>query len=98
MIQLGDFRMEKLDWRSSSSLAKSVGTIVLITGAFIMTYYKGTHLLMTSLPPNLSLQFFVPQTNWVIGGLLLAIDCVFTSAWLIVQVRFLRNSKSENQL
>ncbi|KAK9191930.1 hypothetical protein WN943_020546 [Citrus x changshan-huyou] len=89
------FRMEKLDWRSSSSLAKSVGTIVLITGAFIMTYYKGPHLLMTSLPPNLSLQFFVPQTNWVIGGLLLAIDCVFTSAWLIVQASILKKFSAE---
>ncbi|GAY36434.1 hypothetical protein CUMW_022040 [Citrus unshiu] len=89
------FGMEKLDWKSSSSLAKSVGTIVLITGAFIMTYYKGPHLLMTSSPPNLSLQFFVPQTNWVIGGLLLAIDCVFTSAWLIVQASILKKFSAE---
>ncbi|KAH9773442.1 WAT1-related protein [Citrus sinensis] len=89
------FGMEKLDWKSSSSLAKSVGTIVLITGAFIMTYYKGPHLLMTSSPPNLSLQFFMPQTNWVIGGLLLAIDCVFTSAWLIVQASILEKFSAE---
>ncbi|XP_024041324.1 WAT1-related protein At4g15540-like isoform X3 [Citrus sinensis] len=88
-------RMEKLDWKSSSSLAKSVGTIVLITGAFIMAYCKGPHLLMTSSPPNLSLQFFVPQTNWVIGGLLLAIDCVFTSAWLIVQASILKKFSAE---
>ncbi|KAH9709095.1 WAT1-related protein [Citrus sinensis] len=89
------FGMEKLDWKSSSSLAKSVGTIVLITGAFIMAYCKGPHLLMTSSPPNLSLQFFVPQTNWVIGGLLLAIDCVFTSAWLIVQASILKKFSAE---
>ncbi|KAH9773441.1 WAT1-related protein [Citrus sinensis] len=92
---LGFLGMEKLDWKSSSSLAKSVGTIVLITGAFIMTYYKGPHLLMTSSPPNLSLQFFMPQTNWVIGGLLLAIDCVFTSAWLIVQASILEKFSAE---
>ncbi|KAH9709096.1 WAT1-related protein [Citrus sinensis] len=92
---LGFLGMEKLDWKSSSSLAKSVGTIVLITGAFIMAYCKGPHLLMTSSPPNLSLQFFVPQTNWVIGGLLLAIDCVFTSAWLIVQASILKKFSAE---
>ncbi|KAH9773452.1 WAT1-related protein [Citrus sinensis] len=89
------FRVEKLDWRSSSSLAKSVGTIVLITGAFIMTYYKGPHLLMTSLPPNSSLQVFMPQTNWVFGGLLLAVDCVFTSAWFIVQASILKKFSAE---
>lgn len=74
-IRLGGFRMEKLDWRSSNSLAKSLGTIVSISGAFIVTFYKGPTLLMTS-----------SSSDWVIGGLLLVADCIMTSAWLIVEV------------
>ncbi|KAA8519152.1 hypothetical protein F0562_013374 [Nyssa sinensis] len=35
------FRMEKVDCRSSSTLAKFMGTVVSITGAFIVTLYKG---------------------------------------------------------
>ncbi|KAJ4711153.1 WAT1-related protein [Melia azedarach] len=89
------FRMEKLDWRSSGSLAKLVGTIVLITGAFVITYYKGPPLLMASSPQNLSPQLFLPQSNWVIGGLLLAIDCVSGSAWLIVQASILKKFPAE---
>jgi hypothetical protein len=37
--------MEQLDWRSSKSLAKSLGTIVSIAGAFIATLYKGVAIL-----------------------------------------------------
>lgn len=61
LIKFGGFKMEKLDWRNASSLAKSMGTIVLITGALIMTYYKGPPPLMTPhliIPP-----FNVSWTN-----------------------------------
>lgn len=68
--------MEKLVWRSSTSLAKSLGTIVSITGAFIITFYKGPALLMTS-----------SSSDWVIGGLFLVADCIMTSAWVIVEVQ-----------
>ncbi|KAL5762003.1 hypothetical protein ACOSP7_018267 [Xanthoceras sorbifolium] len=84
------FRMEKLDWKNASSLAKSMGTIVLITGALIMTYYKGPPLLMTPSSHKPALQLFLGKSNWVIGGLLLAIDCIFGSAWLIVQASILK--------
>lgn len=83
-----DFRMETLNWRSSSSLAKSIGTVVSILGAFIVTLYKGPSLLMTSSSSNLSLtELLVQEPNWVLGGLLLTADCVAASAWLIVQVK-----------
>ncbi|KAH7570242.1 hypothetical protein JRO89_XS05G0075000 [Xanthoceras sorbifolium] len=67
-----------------------MGTIVLITGALIMTYYKGTPLLMTPSSHKPGLQLFLDKSNWVIGGLLLAIRCIFGSAWLIVQLGTMR--------
>ncbi|XP_031263149.1 WAT1-related protein At3g28050-like [Pistacia vera] len=89
------FRMEKIDWRSSSSLAKSMGAVVLITGAFTMTYYKGPPLLLTPSTSNSSLQLFLQQSNWVIGGLLLIVDCLFASTWLIVQASILKKFPAE---
>lgn len=80
--------MEKIDWRSSSGLAKSIGTIVSISGAFIVTFYKGPSLLMASPSFNSShAQLLVQQPNWIVGGLFLVADCIMTSAWLIVQVK-----------
>jgi hypothetical protein len=43
MLLLGCFRMENVDWKSYSTLAKSMGTIVSIGGAFIVTCYKGPY-------------------------------------------------------
>ncbi|KAJ6910965.1 hypothetical protein NC652_021569 [Populus alba x Populus x berolinensis] len=82
-------RMEKLDWRSSSALVKSTGTIVSVAGAFIVCYYKGPPLLMAP-TSNLPHELLSQQQNWIIGGLLLAVDCVMASAWLIIQALILK--------
>ncbi|KAM6589236.1 hypothetical protein CsatA_011841 [Cannabis sativa] len=92
-------RMETLNWRSSSSQAKSVGTIILILGAFIVTLYKGPSLSMassSSSSSNLSYtELLFQQPNWVLGGLLLTADCVAASAWLIVQASILKQYPAE---
>ncbi|XP_021912521.1 WAT1-related protein At5g40240-like isoform X2 [Carica papaya] len=82
------FRMERLEWRSFSSIAKSVGTVLSITGAFIVTFYKGLPLLMTSSMSKSSRLLLLQLSEWVTGGLLLAISCVLASAWLIIQAVF----------
>ncbi|KAL5075580.1 hypothetical protein RYX36_014564 [Vicia faba] len=86
------FRMEQLDWKSYSSLAKSLGTIVSIAGAFIATLYKGAALLKgPSSPANVSHQLaFSQDTSWIIGGSFLASDCVMASAFLIVQASIIK--------
>ena len=89
--------MEKLDWKSSSALAKSTGTIVSIAGAFIVSYYKGPPLLMATSASSLPHQLLSQQQNWTIGGLLLAVDCVMASAWLIIQVIFINNLKGKGK-
>lgn len=89
------FRMERLDWRGSS-IAKSMGTVVSIAGAFIVTFYKGSPILMTPSPSNFPDQLFLSQqSNWVFGGLLLAADCVMSSAWLILQASILKKYPAE---
>ncbi|PON98896.1 Plant-drug/metabolite exporter [Trema orientale] len=88
-------RMEKLNWRSSTSLAKSMGTIVSITGALIVTLYKGPSLLLTSSSSNLFYTELLQQPNWVLGGLLLTADSVLASVWLIIQASILKRYPAE---
>ncbi|KAL7196784.1 hypothetical protein ACSBR1_036738 [Camellia fascicularis] len=73
------FRLEQADFKSSSTLAKSIGTIVSIVGALIVTLYKGPSLLMTA-----------TQYNLVLGAFLLTIECLSSSAYVITQL-FRRN-------
>ncbi|KAI6685850.1 hypothetical protein NL676_031763 [Syzygium grande] len=96
------FRLERLDWSSASSLAKCAGTIVCIAGAFIVTLYKGPAIVTTSSLSNLQTEVFnlhlkllTPESNWVLGGLLLVADCVMTSSWLIVQASVLKKYPAE---
>jgi len=80
--------MEQLDWRKFSSLAKSLGTIVSISGAFIVTLYKGPALLLGVSSANSSPKpLFTDDSNWILAGLFLAADCVMASAYIILQVK-----------
>ncbi|KAG5019152.1 hypothetical protein JHK87_015007 [Glycine soja] len=90
------FRMEKLDWRKLSSLAKLLGTIVSIAGAFIVTLYKGPALLMGVSSANSSQQPLLSEdSNWILAGLFLAADCVMASAYIIVQASILKKYPAE---
>ncbi|KAJ6702970.1 WAT1-RELATED PROTEIN [Salix viminalis] len=91
------FRMEKLDCRSYSTLAKSMGTIVSMGGAFVVTFYKGP-LVLEALPSasDSSHQVLSQDSNWVLGGLLLAADCAMASSWLIVQASILKKYSAKS--
>ncbi|XP_021635840.2 WAT1-related protein At5g40240 isoform X2 [Hevea brasiliensis] len=84
--------MEKLDWRSTSSLAKSLGTIVSIAGAFVVTFYKGPSLLKTSSIALWPLQqLLFSKSIWVVGAFLLAAEAFIISAWYILQTLTVRS-------
>ncbi|KAJ6346803.1 hypothetical protein OIU76_003476 [Salix suchowensis] len=91
------FRMERVDCRSYSTLAKSMGTIVSMGGAFIVTFYKGP-LVLEALPSasDSSHQVLSQDSNWVLGGLLLAADCAMASSWLIVQASILKKYSAKS--
>ncbi|KAJ8643768.1 hypothetical protein MRB53_005516 [Persea americana] len=84
------FRLEKLDIRSSRSQAKLVGTLVSISGALVVTLYKGPSIWSSShslplhhrqqSPPN-----SLKAENWVLGALFLATACLSASIWNIIQ-------------
>ncbi|CAN4082480.1 unnamed protein product [Withania somnifera] len=81
------FRMEKLAIRKASSQAKSVGTIVAIIGASIMTLYKGPKVLGSNLHSDSFRQSLVlsQESNWILGGLLVTTTCIMSSGWNILQ-------------
>ncbi|KAK4779660.1 hypothetical protein SAY87_015766 [Trapa incisa] len=87
-------RMETLDFRAWSSLAKLAGTIVSIAGALLVTLYKG--LPITGTPVRTPLQLLTqPEPNWVLGGFLLACSAFSLSLLIIVQAWTIRDYPSE---
>lgn len=86
--------MEKVDFRSSSTLAKTVGTVVSVAGAFIVALYKGPAIISNLSLLNLTLNnLLIQPSNWILGGIFLAIDCVFASMFIIAQVYILVQSE-----
>ncbi|XP_052193649.1 WAT1-related protein At5g40240-like [Diospyros lotus] len=78
--------MERLDMRSSSSIAKSFGTLVAVFGAFVETLYKGPPIISGTAQSDLHSQDLRPQgSNWALGGLLLAIAFLSIATWNILQ-------------
>lgn len=87
LYNLSPNRMEKLAFRTSSTQAKIIGTVVLILGAFVVTLYKGPAIITTQSPAiSLKQSLSSLQSNWAIGGLLLSADYLLISVWYIVQV------------
>ncbi|XP_051144177.1 WAT1-related protein At3g28050-like [Andrographis paniculata] len=88
------FRLEQLACRSSSFLAKAIGTVVSIAGAFIVTLYRGPQILNSSL--NIVNEHAdIPQLNWILGGLFLAADCGASAGFIIVQAFILKKYPAE---
>ncbi|KAM3761529.1 hypothetical protein ACB098_01G274700 [Castanea mollissima] len=87
------FRMEVLALRSSITQAKIRGTLVSISGALIVVFYKGpTIISVASQAPPLPHHFPLSssQTKWVIGGLLLTVEYLLASIWFIVQAQVMK--------
>ncbi|KAL3526451.1 hypothetical protein ACH5RR_011107 [Cinchona calisaya] len=94
------FRMENIDLRRGSSVAKSLGTIIAVLGAFILTLYKGPIIFHENTPSSrlsltdhhlLLLNLISPQSKWVLGGLLLALAYGFLAAWSVLQTQTVQN-------
>ncbi|KAJ7953658.1 WAT1-related protein [Quillaja saponaria] len=80
------FRMEKLDFKRQSSQAKSFGTVISIVGALVVTLCKGT---------TLNGPLHSQQSDWVIGGILLAAANFLLSVLFIFQTWIVREYPAE---
>lgn len=80
-------RLEEVNLRRLGTIAKSLGTIVSISGAFIITLYSGPAILNKPLTSGPLTQFYFSSTqNWVLGGFLLACAAFAVASWCILQV------------
>lgn len=79
--------MEFISLKRRSSQAKVIGTIVSISGAFVVTLYMGPPIIIGT-KPSLSLHRNLHSSNmdWIIGGSLLTAEYILVTMWYIVQV------------
>ncbi|KAI7997956.1 WAT1-related protein [Camellia lanceoleosa] len=88
-------RMEKLDLKVQSSQAKSIGTILSITGAYIVVFYQGPPILFSRPLTNLHSFSVSLQSNWIVGGFLLATSSFLISLLYIVQTWIIKDYPAE---
>ena len=70
-----------------------IGTIVSITGALIVTLFKGLPITIASLPNKMADEFLLPiHSNWILGGFLLASAFFLLAVLYIVQVKHTQTS------
>ncbi|TYH76114.1 hypothetical protein ES332_D04G063600v1 [Gossypium tomentosum] len=79
------FRLERVALRSSTSQAKIMGTIASISGALLVVLYKGPQVFSSPSPSSTLLQ--PSYSNWVIGGILLAVAYLLFSIRYIIQTQ-----------
>ncbi|KAL0336179.1 UNVERIFIED_CONTAM: WAT1-related protein [Sesamum radiatum] len=88
--------MEEVHLRKLSTISKLLGTLVSISGAFIVTFYKGPAIIHTTLTSGSSKLLYLQQTqNWVLGGLFTASACLLTASWCILQALILKMYPAE---
>ncbi|GAU47303.1 hypothetical protein TSUD_283720 [Trifolium subterraneum] len=87
-------RMEKIAIKTRTTQAKVLGSIISISGAFIVTFYKGKSI--TNIAQNSSNGILTSvDINWVIGGLLLIVSNILITIWFIVQVEIMKEIQDE---
>ncbi|AEE77400.1 nodulin MtN21 /EamA-like transporter family protein [Arabidopsis thaliana] len=89
------FRMEKVSFKERSSVAKVMGTILSLIGAFVVIFYHGPRVFVASSPPYLNFRQLSPplsssKSDWLIGGAILTIQGIFVSVSFILQTHIMR--------
>ncbi|KAL8266365.1 hypothetical protein R6Q59_003709 [Mikania micrantha] len=85
------FRMEKIDIKSSSSVAKLLGTMMAISGAMVFTFYQGPEIFRSVLTLNASNQTFLSQPpKWIFGSLIIVISGTFGCLWSVLHTKTAR--------
>ncbi|KAK4263267.1 hypothetical protein QN277_028703 [Acacia crassicarpa] len=89
--------MENLDLKLRSGQAKAIGTVVSITGALVVTLYKGLPITPQPLPekPLMNWALRSQYSNWLLGGFLLSIASLCLSILIVVQVWILKDYPAE---
>ncbi|KAK3407775.1 hypothetical protein EUGRSUZ_J00146 [Eucalyptus grandis] len=79
------FRMEEVSLNRRSSQAKIIGTILSISGASVITLYKGPPVIFTAKSSSFAL-VQASSSNWVVGGILLTAKNILITLWYILMI------------
>ncbi|KAF8009866.1 hypothetical protein BT93_J0754 [Corymbia citriodora subsp. variegata] len=79
-----------------SSQAKIIGTVMSISGALVITLYKGLPIIFNP-KPSLLLYPLVhsSNSNWVIGGILLTAEYILVTLWYILLKQIMKEYPAE---
>ncbi|XWS34849.1 hypothetical protein CRYUN_Cryun21dG0072300 [Craigia yunnanensis] len=88
-------RTTRLDWRSSSSQAKVIGTLISTMGAVVVELYKGPFIRKSSffyanqlqVVPKLFVFYSAPD-RWILGGILLAAASLSVKLTLVFNMEY----------
>ncbi|XWS34850.1 hypothetical protein CRYUN_Cryun21dG0072300 [Craigia yunnanensis] len=93
-------RTTRLDWRSSSSQAKVIGTLISTMGAVVVELYKGPFIRKSSffyanqlqVVPKLFVFYSAPD-RWILGGILLAAASLSVKLTLVFNMEYYSGTK-----
>ncbi|KAI3824911.1 hypothetical protein L1987_06384 [Smallanthus sonchifolius] len=88
-------RMETISFGSLVTQAKFIGTVVSVAGAIMVTLYEGPQILSSPLKSEILKNLIGLPSNWVLGGIFLAIDADFSSMCIIAQAFVLEKYPAE---
>ncbi|XP_020678658.1 WAT1-related protein At3g18200 [Dendrobium catenatum] len=87
-------RLEQLNIKKRYGIAKVMGTAVCISGATILTLYKGSPLLKNHLNLTVLGKSFISSSqimHWTLGCVYILLNCVAWSGWMVFQVPVLKH-------
>lgn len=85
--------MEQVHWTRKDGIAKVIGTIVSVTGALVITLYKGPTIYSSDGSSDQSVQSSLGDalgTTWTIGCICLMGHALCWSGWIVLQAPFLK--------
>ncbi|XP_050209260.1 WAT1-related protein At1g68170-like isoform X2 [Mercurialis annua] len=89
----GFFGMEKLNLKTTIGKAKLIGTIIVVGGAMVLSFYKGLEIKFWSMGTHLVKQNPLQNSqsnaheNYSIGSLMALCSIISYAVWLIVQTK-----------
>ncbi|KAL5076632.1 hypothetical protein RYX36_015616 [Vicia faba] len=96
------FRLESVNWRKFHSVAKVIGTVITVSGAMVMTLYKGPAFQILKgggIHHNSDAAADEPfKQNWVMGPLMLIASCASWAGFFILQSFTLKKYPAELSL
>ncbi|XP_058787656.1 WAT1-related protein At4g08300-like [Vicia villosa] len=96
------FRLESVNWRKFHSVAKVIGTVITVSGAMVMTLYKGPafqFLKGGGISHHNDAAADEPmQQNWVMGPIMLIGSCASWAGFFILQSFTLKKYPAELSL